>query len=110
MKSLGGKAIHYALNEWWFLIRYLEDGSLNISNDFVERAIRPFTIGRKNWLFSDTPKGADASALWYSLIETAKANGHEPFEHILNVLNKIPTANSLENYMKLLPFNISNKK
>ena len=68
------------------------------------------TIGRKNWLFSDTPKGADASALWYSLIETAKANGHEPFEYILNVLNKISTANSLENYMKLLPFNISNKK
>ena len=76
----------------------------------MERAIRPFTIGRKNWLFSDTPKGADASALWYSLIETAQANGHEPFEYILNVLNKIPTANSLEDYMKLLPFNISDKK
>ena len=75
----------------------------------MERAIRLFTIGRKNWLFSDTPKGADAT-LRYSLIETAKANGHEPFEYILNVLNKIPTANSLEDYMKLLPFNISDKK
>ena len=110
VKSLGGKAIHYALNEWEFLIRYLEDGRLNISNAFVERAIRPFTIGRKNWLFSNTSKGADVSTLWYSLIETAKANGHEPFEYILNVLNKIPTANSLEDYMNLLPFNISDKK
>ena len=103
-KGLAAKAISYALGEWEFLTGYLENGRLNMSNDFIERAIRPFAIGRKNWLFSDTPAGAEASALWYSLIETAKANGREPFEYLLKVFEKIPTAETLEDYLELLPF------
>ena len=66
-----------------------------LTTDYIERSIRPFVIGRKNWLFSDTPSGADASALWYSLIETAKANGVEPFHYILKVIKGIPHAKNL---------------
>ena len=101
-----GVVITYALNEWEFLIRYVEDGNLNIDNDFIERAIRPFAIGRKNWLFSDTTSGANASSLWYGLIETAKANGKEPFDYILKVLQGIPRVEKLGDYLALLPFEL----
>lgn len=77
-KSALGKALAYLDKNWTKLIVYIEDGRLNIDNNPAENAIRPFVIGRKNWLFSDTPKGAQASAALYSLIETAKANGLEP--------------------------------
>ena len=105
-KGYMGKAVAYALKEWDCLIGYVEDGRLDIDNDYIERSIRPFVIGRKNWLFSDTPSGADASALWYSLIETAKANGQEPFDYILKVIKGVPCAKTLEDYLKLLPFSV----
>lgn len=70
-----GRAITYALNQRPYMENYLLDGRLSISNNAAENAIRPFTVGRKNWLFSDTPKGAEASAAIYSIVETAKANG-----------------------------------
>ncbi|PMN99657.1 hypothetical protein BCT16_10255 [Vibrio sp. 10N.222.54.B6] len=70
-----GKAIKYTLGQWPKLIRYIDDGHLSIDNNRAERAIKPLVIGRKNWLFSNTPNGADASAMLYSIIETAKANG-----------------------------------
>jgi transposase len=73
-----GKAVNYLASNWSRLERYVEAGHLPIDNNAAERAIRPFVIGSKNWLFSDTPKGATASAQIYSLIETAKANGQEP--------------------------------
>ena len=79
--SLTHKAMSYALNQWPKLVVYCEDGHLKISNAEAENAIRPFTIGRKNWLFADTPNGARASAMYYSLIESAKANGLEPFDY-----------------------------
>lgn len=66
-------------SNWRKLVRYVEGGHLPIDNNRAENAIRPFVIGRKNWLFSDTPKGATASAQIYSLIETAKVNGQEPY-------------------------------
>jgi transposase len=78
-KSVAGKAIHYAYNEWDYLTKYLDDGNLNISNVWVENKIRPFVVGRKNWIFSTSVEGADASAMYYSLVETAKANELEPF-------------------------------
>lgn len=78
-KSPLGKAVHYALNRWQLLIEFLENGSIPIDNNGVENAIRPFVIGRKNWLFSDTIRGARASSALYSIIETAKVNGHEPY-------------------------------
>jgi transposase len=101
-----GQAISYALGEWENLIGYLKDGILEIDNNFIERSIRPFTIGRKNWIFSDTPAGAYASALWYTLVETAKLNDVEPFEYLKMVLEKLPYAQTLEDFLDLLPFKL----
>ena len=103
-KSVGGKAINYFFNEYQYLIRYLEDGKLNISNCGVENKIRPFAIGRKNWLFSTSVEGAQASAMFYSLIETAKANNVEPFDWLKDILEKLPHAKTIEDYEELLPF------
>ena len=83
------KAIKYSLNQWPKLIRYLEDGDLHIDNNRAERVIKPFVIGRKNWLFSDTQRGAKASAILYSLIETAKANKLNPFDYVMYVLEQL---------------------
>ncbi len=107
--SLTGKAIGYAINQWPKLIRYCDDGNLHISNIRAENAIRPFVIGRKNWLFADTPKGARASATLYSLIETAKANGVEPYEYFRVMLARLPYAESVEDIEALLPWNIDLK-
>lgn len=63
---------------------------MDISNNFAENAIRPFVVGRKNWLFCDTPKGADASAMVYTLVEPAKANGLDPYDYFLRVLSLMP--------------------
>ena len=101
--SLTHGAMSYALNQWPKLIVYCEDGNLNISNAAAENAIRPFTIGRKNWLFSDTPNGARASAMYYSLIESAKANGMEPFDYLSHILKELPYADTVEKLEKLLP-------
>lgn len=103
-KSVSGKAINYFYNEYKYLIGYLEDGRLNISNCGVENKIRPFAIGRKNWLFSDSVEGAKSSAMFYSLIETAKANNVEPFDWLTRVLEKLPYAETVEDYEDLLPF------
>jgi transposase len=81
-KSKLGEAIQYSLNQWPKLTRYIEDGRLNIDNNRSERAIKPFVIGRKNWLFSQTSNGANASAVLYSIFETAKANGLVPLDYI----------------------------
>ena len=69
-----GKALAYAVNQNPYMENYLKDGRCAISNNVAENAIRPFTVGRKNWLFCDTPKGADASAVIYSIVETAMSN------------------------------------
>jgi transposase len=103
-KSVSGKAINYFYNEYKYLVGYLEDGRLNISNCGVENKIRPFAIGRKNWLFSDSVEGAKSSAMFYSLIETAKANNVEPFDWLKRVLEKLPYAETIEDYEELLPF------
>ena len=88
-KSALGKAIGYCQNQWHKLIRYSEDGHLNIDNNRAERAIKPFVIGRKNWLFANTANGAKASAMLYSIIETAKANGLIPFDYITHCLEAL---------------------
>lgn len=100
-----GKAVNYLASNWSRLVRYVEAGYLPIDNNTAERAIRPFVIGRKNWLFSDTPKGATASAQLYSLVETAKANGQEPYAWLRHVLERLPQARSVEDYEALLPWN-----
>lgn len=100
-----GKAISYLASNWSKLVRYTEPGYLPIDNNAAERAIRPFVIGRKNWLFSDTPKGATASAQLYSLVETAKANGQEPYTWLRHALERLPQASSAEDFEALLPRN-----
>ncbi len=100
-----GKAISYLASNWSKLERYVEEGYLPMDNNAAERAIRPFVIGRKNWLFSDTPKGATASAQLYSLVETAKANSQEPYAWLRHALERLPTATSVEDYEALLPWN-----
>jgi len=99
-------AIDYTLNQWQYLIGYCERGDLMISNIMAENAIRPFAIGRKNWLFADTRKGAEASAACYSLIETAKANNLDPQAYIKHILDHIATADTLEKVEALLPWNV----
>ncbi len=100
------KAIDYTLNQWQCLIGYCARGDLMISNAMAENTIRPFAIGRKNWLFADTRKGAEASAACYSLIETAKANNLGPQAYIKHILDHIATANTLEKLEALLPLNV----
>jgi transposase len=106
-QSLTGKAINYLAAEWPRLIRYLDDGRLDVSNVLCENAIRPFVIGRKNWLFSDTPAGAHASARLYSIVETAKAAGLEPYAYLRHVFEKLPQAVTLADVEALLPWNVA---
>ena len=89
-KSLLGEAIAYTLDRWPKLIRYLDDGRIPIDNNLVENAIRPFVIGRKNWLFSACPQGAAASAALYTLVENAKANGLDPYWYFCHLFEKLP--------------------
>jgi transposase len=103
-ESLLGKAITYSQNQWPKLIRYLEEGRLNIDNNRAERAVKPFVIGRKAWLFANTTSGANASAALYSLVETAKINGLEPYDYLTRVFKELPTADTPDKLTKLLPF------
>ncbi len=105
-KSLLGKAVNYTLNQWARLLVYLEHPAMTPDNNLAENAIRPFVIGRKNWIFSGTPEGANASATLYSLIETAKANRLEPYKYLRYLFEKIPFAECEEDFKALLPMNL----
>jgi len=89
-KSALGKAIHSLREQWPYLTRYLEDGRLELSNNRAERSIKPFVISRKNFLFANTPGGAQSSAVIFSLIETAKENGLDPYRYLSWLLNEAP--------------------
>lgn len=91
-KSALGKALYYLTSQWPYLIRYLEDSRLEVSNNRAERCIKPFVMGRKNWLFANTPAGAQSSAVIYSLIETAKENGLDPYRYLLWIFREAPKA------------------
>lgn len=106
-QSKFGEAINYTLNEWNKLIKYVEDASMTPDNNYCENKIRPFVIGRKNWLFNVTPLGAHASACLYSLVETAKANGLEPYRYLRYIFTKIPLVKSQDDLEKLLPYNLT---
>ena len=108
-KSLLGKAVNYSLNQWHRLENYIKDGHAGIDNNLVENTIRPFAVGRKNWLFSGTPEGAQASALLFSLIETAKANKLEPYRYLRYLFEKIPTTPTAD-LPDLLPNNLTPEK
>jgi transposase len=102
-----GKALYYLDHQWSRLVAYLDDGSYPIDNNAVENAIRPFAIGRKNWLFSSSVRGAKASANLYSLIETAKANGLEPYAYLKQVFTEIPNVSTYDDVDELLPANVN---
>jgi len=106
-QSVVGKALHYLNNEWDKLIRYTKDGRYLMDNNLAENAIRPFVIGRKNWLFSQSVKGVKASANLYSIIETAKANGLEPYAYLRVLFAKLPQATTVDEIENLLPGNIT---
>jgi len=108
--STTGKALHYLNNEWTKLIVYLQDGRLNIDNNLAENAIRPFVIGRKNWLFSHSVKGVKASANLYSLIETVKANGLEPYAYLRYLFTELPKTETVEAIEKLLPGTVTQEQ
>ncbi len=103
-KSALGKAIDYCLNQWKKLTVFLEDGRLELDNNRSERSIKPFVIGRKNWLFANTPRGAMASAIIYSIIETAKENRLNPFVYLTWLFEKLPQLNDLKDPKELDPF------
>lgn len=95
------EAVRYSLNQKQALCAYLDNGEVPISNNLAENAIRPFTLGRKNWLFCDTPKGAEASAIVYSLVESAKANEIEPFAYLQHVLLQLPYLGKSHSHQEL---------
>ena len=102
-----GKAINYTLDNWEQLILYLDNPLLSPSNNIAENAIRPFVIGRKNWLFSGSPKGAESSATLYSLVESAKLNNLSVYDYFYYILMKIPYCSETADYEALLPYNLS---
>lgn len=103
-----GRALNYLNNEWDKLIRYLEDGRLKIDNNGAENTIRPFVVGRKNWLFSNSVKGVNASANLYSLIETAKANDLEPYAYLRYLFTALPKTTTVEDIEALMPGAVEN--
>jgi transposase len=92
-KSPLGQTIQYCRNQWDKLTVFLRDGGLELDNNRSERSIKPFVIGRKNWLFANTSRGADASAIIYSVVETAKENGLNPFTYLVYLFEKLPNVN-----------------
>jgi transposase len=105
--SLLGKALHYLHGQWAKLIRYVENGVWPIDNNPCENAIRPFVVGRRNWLFADTVGGANASANLYSLIETCKANGIDPYGYLVALFRALPSARTADDFEVLLPWHLA---
>jgi len=108
-QGLLGKAVNYTLGQWDRLERYVQHGMLRPDNNLAENAIRPFVVGRKNWLFSATSRGAQASAALYSVIESAKANRHEPYWYLRFLFEGLISARTAEQFTALLPQNIDPK-
>ena len=106
-KTLLGKAFTYAMGQWDEVIRYLEPPLMTPATNLVENAIRPNVVGRKNWLFAATPRGAHASAALYSLVESAKAQGLEPYRYFCYIFRKLPAAETDDDYQALLPHRLT---
>jgi len=104
-----GKAISYAIGQWLYIYRYIDDGGYAIDNNIIEREIRPFATARKAWLFSDSVPGADASAVIYSLMLTCRACDVEPYAWLRHVLTELPKRQADADVSDLLPFNYANR-
>jgi transposase len=105
-KSLLGQAVSYTLNQRPKILNYLNDPRLDISNNLSERAIKPFVIGRKGWLFANSVAGANAAATIFSIIETCKHHKIEPYDYLRYILNILPQCQTIEDYEKILPYKI----
>ena len=105
-ETLIGKAVSYTLGEWDKLVRYLDSPYLTPDNNACENAIRPFVLGRKNWLFSGSPHGAISSCGLYSLIETAKLNGKNPYWYLAYVFEQVPLISRQDEWETFLPWNV----
>jgi transposase len=105
-KSKLGQALAYLDGQWSRLVVFLDHGEVEMTNNAAEQAIRPFAVGRKNWLFSDTQGGAKASANLYSLLMTAKANGLEPYGYLRHLFERLPEATDIGDFEQLLPWNV----
>lgn len=105
-KTALGKAMGYALEQWQAVTRYVEDGRLAIDNNISEREIKQVVIGRKNWLFADSMEGMRANATMYSLVQTAKANGLNPFDYLRHVFATLPLLRTAAEVESLLPWNM----
>jgi transposase len=105
--GLLGKALHYVIAQWPKLVRYVDDGRYPIDNNACENGIRPFVVGRRNWLFADTVAGANASANLYSLLQTCLANGIDGFQYLKALFAELPKAVTAEDFEALLPWRIA---
>ena len=105
--GLLGKALHYVTAQWPKLVRYVDDGRYPIDNNACENAIRPFVVGRRNWLFADTVAGANASANLYSLLQTCLANRIDGFQYLKALFAELPKAVTVEDFEALLPWRIA---
>ena len=103
-KSALGKAVAYCRNQWPKLNTFIQDGRLELDNNRCERAVKPFVIGRKNWLFANTPRGADASAIIYSIVETARENQLRPLDYLTLLFERLPNLKRGDNLDELLPW------
>jgi transposase len=106
-KSLLGQALHYLASQWSKLKRFVEDGRYSIDNNVQENAIRPFCVGRRNWLFADTVAGANASANLYSLLQTCQVNGIDGYRYLRALFTALPKAQTVDDYAALLPWRIN---
>jgi hypothetical protein len=109
-KGLLGKALHYLANQWPKLNRYVENAAWPIDNNPIENSIRPFTVGRRAWLFSDSVGGAKASANLYSLVETCKANRVDIYRYLTDLFKALPHAKSVDEYEALLPWKLGKRE
>lgn len=105
--SLLGKALHYLASQWPKLVRFVDDGHYPLDNNACENAIRPFVVGRRNWLFADTVAGANASANLYSLLQTCVVNGIDGYRYLKSLLVVLPRAKTADDFEALLPWRIS---
>lgn len=104
-QSKVGKAIQYTRKRWRYFVTYLEDGRYEIDNNRAERAIKPFVMGRKAWLFANSEAGAHASARLFTLVESAKANDVEPSVYLETIFKELPNCSTIQDYEALLPWN-----
>lgn len=105
-KSSLGNAVNYCIKYWSGLVRFLEDGRLEIDNNLTEQEIKPLVIARKNFLFCSSVEGAEALCMHFGFIRTAKLHGLDPYHYYVTLLKNIPYCNTVDDYEKLLPWNI----